>query len=249
LGAAAQPSGHSTGIRPSAPVRSGGWHWFGNVEERAARRAYRHSLPPLYRWRRVIIGVVATAAAVALVSIVSGNPVEWAKQRWYDVTGETVPVADVTATPDPPGSDAPGAAGGAVDPDASTYWARTWVAGSSFPVCGAAEEAGTLVLSWQRPVRVRTLVVSAGLRQEADNRDLQHRPRHLHVRFRASGSSGAFTCLPFELDDTATPQPLEVDSNVDVSELRVSVASVFPSNNEDQDGPVSIRRAVVETRP
>ena len=33
------------------------------AQDRAARREYRRSLPPLYRWRRVLVGVLAVVLA------------------------------------------------------------------------------------------------------------------------------------------------------------------------------------------
>ena len=41
----------------------GGWGASEAAQDRAARREYRRSLPPLYRWRRVIIGVLVVVLA------------------------------------------------------------------------------------------------------------------------------------------------------------------------------------------
>ena len=55
---------------PDPYAMTGSWGASEAAQDRAARREYRRSLPPLYRWRRVLIGVLvlvlATVGGVAL---------------------------------------------------------------------------------------------------------------------------------------------------------------------------------------
>ncbi len=90
-------------LRPSLPTTQAltavstqsWWQRLWDPKDRRARREYRRSLPPFYRWRRVIVGVGGLAAVLVVLSVVGKNPVSWAKDRLYDVRGTLVAVDPV----------------------------------------------------------------------------------------------------------------------------------------------------------
>ena len=81
----------------SAPVtrstqRSTWWTRLWDSKDRVARRAYRRSLPPLYRWRRVIIAVLALGLVGGGLAVVGRSPKAFVQARYYDVRRTLVPV-------------------------------------------------------------------------------------------------------------------------------------------------------------
>ena len=68
------------------------------AQDRAARREYRRSLPPLYRWRRVIIGVLVLVLAGRRSWPCGAIRSGWCKDGWYALTkASIVTVAPVRA--------------------------------------------------------------------------------------------------------------------------------------------------------
>ncbi|WP_167880527.1 hypothetical protein [Nocardioides guangzhouensis] len=186
---------------------------------------------------------------VLLLTVLGRDPVGWVKARWYDVRGTTVPVDGVTAraTPETGGPPAPNTL--VVDADPATAWTITWKAKSPEPACGQGETQGVVVLRWGDPTRVRQLQVDAGLQEGQAERGLEFRPATIDVRYREAGGTGDRECRTLTLRDTADRQTLDLDTEVAVRSLRISVSSVFDSPTPEEDGPVSIRRIVVRSRP
>ncbi|MGB5936536.1 MAG: hypothetical protein WBG76_11790, partial [Ornithinimicrobium sp.] len=103
------------------------WQRLLHTDDRKARRAYRRSLPPLYRWRRVAIVCALVIAVTFAFAIVGKDPAAWAQQRWYDVNGTLVQVGGVEAKALPEDSDLDGfPADALVDADPGTAWATAW---------------------------------------------------------------------------------------------------------------------------
>jgi hypothetical protein len=73
------------------------WSRLWNRHDRGARRAFRRSLPPLYRWRRVIIAVLALVLIGAGLTLIGRSPKSFVLARYYDIKGPLVPVTPVTA--------------------------------------------------------------------------------------------------------------------------------------------------------
>ncbi len=219
---------------------------FGGSEDRAARRAYRRSLPPLYRWRRVALSLLALVVLVGLAFLLAGNPVQLAKQGWYELTDRTERIEGVTASSPGQSERSPE---NAVDRNPSTYWARAWnPEQGETEGCAEAENAGALVLSWEVPTRVRELRVDAGLREVSD-RDKQHRPRTLLVSFRGPGDSER-SCEKLTLSDDPARQTIGLDTGSEVDSLTLSIGSVYPSKTRPEElGPVAIREVHVRARP
>lgn len=216
----------STARIPANPTRQTWWQRFWDPADRRARRDYRRSLPPLYRWRRVIIAVLAIVVALVVLSVVGKNPVTWAKDRYYDVRGTLVVADQVTYAGDPPQSVAPGydvaALGSAAVDDA---WATAWSAAAVGPLSGCDGKPaakGMVRLSFQEPVRVRRLDVLAGLPASNENRPLQFRPSVLLVMYEGR-------CTELQLKDGSDLQKLTFDTGVPVKDLIVAIGATYPA--------------------
>ena len=234
-------------VRPAARRRW--WNRWGDPEERRARREYRRSLPPLYRWRRVIVIVATLVGLSLLLTVMSKDPVGWLRDRWYDLRDTTTPLAEVTAlevTTSPP-TRVPKR--NVTDRDPSTVWGVTWHARPQTPSCGGGEADGYVELRWNQPIRVRKLEVEAGLAEGENDRDLEFRPEKIDVTYRAAPQPGPRVCRRLPLDDIADPQAVDLDTRQPVTALRISIASVFDAKNPKEEGPVSIRRLIVRSRP
>jgi hypothetical protein len=238
-----------TTASPSAPSRpragdgSAPRWWQRSAEERSARRAYRRSLPPLYRWRRVIVVVLVLLLAVAVVSVVEGNPVEWATDRYHDVRGSTEKVPGVEAVAEPGGEPVPAA----TDADASSTWKTPWPADTADQTC-AAPRAGALRLQWADPVRVRGVRISPGTRPGGSvDRRLSPRPATLLVSW--EDASGELRCESLEVADVPDTRDLEVDTETEVDTLWLRIGSVHAAQGATAPRPVAVRYLAVLARP
>ena len=63
------------------------------ARDREAARAYRRSLPPLYRWRRVIIAVLVFALFIGFGALLQLGPVALAQDGWHRLTKQYVTVS------------------------------------------------------------------------------------------------------------------------------------------------------------
>ncbi|MDQ1739217.1 MAG: hypothetical protein QOE53_869 [Pseudonocardiales bacterium] len=193
--------------------------------ERAARAAYRRSLPLRYRLTRVGVGVGVVALIAALIAVTRHDPLAWSQHRLDDLRNTLVPVDDVTASADPPGSVAEDySAAGVVDGHLETAWAVAFTsAGSADLSCGTAVGGAALLLSAPEPVRVRALSVRAGLGTlDPSARLHQWRPKTLELR-----SAGNW-CERVRLQDTADPQLIRLLHPVSTRTLRVTVVGGYP---------------------
>ncbi|MDN5770929.1 MAG: zinc ribbon domain-containing protein [Microlunatus sp.] len=191
------------------------------ARDREARREYRRSLPPLYRWRRVIIAVLVLALCVGLGALLRRDPVSLAKSGWYRLTKDYVPVAGVQAQVDPPSATAPGSDPAAAVDGTVAEWTMVW-APTGESECGAAPGTGTLVLTFPA-TRVRQIRVNPGLDQTNPLRDRQPQPKVIGISF----DGGA--CQPFPLQQTATVESLDADSGTTVTQVRIGIASAYPA--------------------
>jgi hypothetical protein len=233
--------------RGTAPTRTptteGGHWWSRSAEDRAARRAYRRSLPPLYRWRRVIVALLVVVLAVAVVSVVEGNPVEWATQRYHDLRGTTVEVSGVRAVAEPGEEPVPAA----TDDDASSTWKTPWPPGTPEQTCSAPRPFA-LRLQWEDPVRVRGVRVSPGTRGDGTvDRRLSPRPATMLVSW--EDDSGEVRCESLGVTDEAATRDLELDTRTAVDTLWLRVGSVHEAQGANVPRPVSVRYVAVLSRP
>ncbi|GAB2603254.1 zinc ribbon domain-containing protein [Kribbella endophytica] len=245
-GRALHPSA-SSGQAPQAVAKHGWWQRFWDPKDRRARRDYRRSLPPLYRWRRVIVAVGAIAVAWVLLSVVGTNPVTWAKDRVNDVRGTLVPVELAAVAAAPPESIAAG--GYSIEALTSAplddAWATPWATNVVVPLEGCSGKAaaqGTIRLSFPEAVRVRRLDVLAGLPATDARRPLQFRPSVLLVL-----SEGR--CQEVALKDSADVQKLELDTGVPVKDLTIAIGATYPGRAGAAQPVAAITSLAVQSRP
>ena len=209
------------------------------AQARAARKAYRRSLPPLYRWRRVIIGVLVAALAGAGLVVTGRDPIGVARAGWHALNKRYVKVTPVQASVDPEGATAAGSNVGALVDSSVQEWTMTWQP-SAESACGAAADTGTIVLSFA-PTRVRRIQILPGLDKSNPQRPLQLLPQAIGITF----DDGR--CHPFTLT-TKAEQLLTVDSGTKTSTVRIGIGSTS-SPGPDALPLVSITEIVVQSFP
>ncbi len=211
------------GFAASVPEQPGALP--GSVEQsaaaadRSARRAYRRSLPPFYRWRRVLIGLlVALLALGGLVWV--RHPVAAARDTWYRVNKEYTPVTPVVAFVEPPAATVAGADPAALVDRTVREWTMSWQPASA-TACGAAPGTGEIVLTFA-PTRIRRLQIVPGLDQSNPRRGQQLLPQEIGVTY-----PGA-RCQRVVLDRSDRQQPIVLDSRTPVTSVRIGIGSVYP---------------------
>jgi hypothetical protein len=211
-----------------------------NPEERRAKRQYRRSLPPFYRWRRVIVTIAIVVVAALALTLTGNNPVGYLKDRWRDLTVEPVVIDGVAATAE--GFVAPGYHVARLPGPRSEAWATRWPHDPGPPGdCGRSQAAGWVVLHLNHPTHVRKLYVWAGL--GSDSRQSQFRPKRLDVRYSATG------CKEFTLADTADRQELSLDTGTAVRSLAISVGDAYAPRSTPSHDLVAIGGIEVLYRP
>jgi hypothetical protein len=173
----------------------------------------------------VLVTVAVVGSAVLVLVLTGNNPVGYVRERWRDLTVDPVPIANVTASPRPPGSVAPTYDISKLPGERRDAWATSWPTGSTTPSgCGTTPpDTGRILLSWDQPTRVRGLEVWAGLAVDRGRLN-QYRPKRLDVSY---VGSGAPRCVELTLHDTADGQRLTFDTGTDVASLVISVGDVY----------------------
>ncbi len=195
------------------------WTRLWDSKDRVARRAYRRSLPPLYRWRRVIIAVLALGLIGGGLAVVGRSPKAFFQARYYDLRHTLVPVSGVTATIIPPEASAPDTTPDALVDATAKAWQMNWTASTQGSPCNATPTTPVIQLSFAR-TRIREIDLRAGLLDDNPNRLLQFRPQKIWVAY-------ADTCQEVTLQDVAR-QPVPLDTEVGVDSLRIGVQTAFP---------------------
>jgi hypothetical protein len=221
----AQPLGRAA-VAPRTPDRPPGASDL--ASERAARSAYRRSLPIRYRVIRIGSAVAATALVIAFVAAAGRDPVGWTRRQIYAVRGTLVPVQVANASSD--GSTAQGfSAEGAVDGNTSTAWGITMTSvGSNSLTCDVSPGGTALLLTiaGTNPVTVRALEVRSGLSDPGGK--LQFRPAMLELR-----AAGGW-CERVRLRNTAAAQRVKISAHA-MTGLRVSIVGAYPPPTGGQD--------------
>lgn len=212
---------------PAAPAPSATSAWRRMLEERdrSAKRAYRRSLPPLYRWRRVVLAVLVPALVVGGLVAVGRHPVRWAQERWWDLKGSVVAVPGVTAGTSPEDASVTGSDPASLVDGTEQAWSEPWQPPAEGDSCGGAKGTGRVVLSFS-PTRVREITINAGLPASNPRRPLEFRPQAVGVRF----DSGP--CRTFTLADVPDRQRLVVDSGVPVRTVVIGVDTTYPARSD-----------------
>ena len=208
-----------------APAATSAWRRMLEERDRSAKRAYRRSLPPLYRWRRVVLAVLVPALVVGGLVVVGRHPVRWAQERWWDVRGTVVAVSGVTAATSPEDASVSGSDPASVVDGTEQAWSEPWQPPAEGDSCGGARGTGRVVLSFA-PARVREITINAGLPASNARRPLEFRPQAVGVRF----DSGP--CRSFTLADAPDVQRLVVDSGVPVRTVMIGFDTTYPARSD-----------------
>lgn len=224
-----RPRDDQADSKVTSPKR-GWWARLWDTDARAARRAYRRSLPSRYRWFRAAMAALAVGGAAALALALTRDPIGWVRETWFDVRDETVAVTGVSATTSPEPAVVEGFEGAnAVDGDITSAWGIAWPADTlGAQSCGEARGLGSLVLALDEPARVRQILLLAGLDENDADRDRQFRPKEIDVAWTDGG------CVRLQLDDTGDAQTRDLDTGAAVQELTLTIASAHPPDSDSQ---------------
>lgn len=193
------------------------------AQDRAARKAYRRSLPPLYRWRRVLIGILIAVLLVVAGVLLRGNPVEAAKGAWYSLRREYVWVKPVQVAVVPPEASAARSDPAALVDESETEWTMNWTPSGESP-CGPAPGTGYVALTFA-PARIRLLQIAPGLTENNPQRKLQPLPKVLGISF----DNGP--CQTITLEPVPGQQEIKIDSEKPVTQVLIGISSAYPVQN------------------
>ena len=228
---------------PTRTGAEGARHWWSrSPEDRSSRRAYRRSLPPLYRWRRVIVALLLVGLAVGVVSVVGATPSTGPSSA---TTTSSTRRSRSRTSPRPP---SPAGPTRRVRRTASRRRSGTRL-GDEEPRTsrGARTQRDSLRLTLQRPARVRGLRVSPGLRAQNDDRLLHPQPTSLLVSW--STESDGRRCVSLAIEEGAESRDLAFDTERPVGTLWVAVGAVKEAANTTVERPAVIRDVAVLRRP
>jgi hypothetical protein len=213
--------------------------------DRASRRAFAATLPPRYRWGRIVLATVIAALVITLVILVGTDPIGWFRARWYDVRGTVVAAPGVQATI--VGAATDDRPGRAEDPAAlvdgtAAEWSTDWTPGKAAGPCGGVPGSPLIELTLAQPARIRGVDFRGGLGSGLSDRPLQFRPQVIGL----VADGGA--CRAYPLPDAAGPQRLDFDTGRDVSVIKISIDGAYPPR-EDGLQRLSITEITLLTRP
>jgi hypothetical protein len=220
----------------------GWWQRLWDSHDRAARRAYRRSLPPLYRWRRVLIAILLLGLGIGGLYALRQHPLRWVIERWYDLFNTTNVVTGVTAKVNPPQATAAGSEPAALTDTSKASWSMTWKPKQEGESCGGAPGTGVILLTIPDATRVREIDIAAGLPVDDPARQLQFRPKSIGIRFDGGD------CRSFPLENAAGEQPIKVDSEVPVQTIQIGVDTTYAAPADGQP-LLSITEVRVKSRP
>jgi hypothetical protein len=209
------------------------------AQDRAARKAYRRSLPPLYRWRRVIIGVLVAALIVVIAVALRSDPVGIVKGAWYGLRQQYVWVRPVQATVIPPEATAAKSDPAALVDESDNEWTMNWTPTGVSP-CGPAPGTGFIMLTFA-PTRIRLMQIVPGLAESNPERKLQPLPQVLGIDF------GDGKCKTIELRSAPGMQTIKIDSKQKVTQMRIGIHSATPLANAEP--LISITEVILKAYP
>lgn len=255
------------GARPQPPPERVPWwrRWFrpgGDNTRRAARAAYRHSLPVrvrIIRWGLALLGVGAIFGALVFIG---QNPVGWAMNNWKDLLGKTTQVQGMDAYTQPqpgsatsstatssPNTAAPtsgSTAGPPVDTAqnvldnlSDTAWTVIWSQGLNQQPANVACDspalagASSILLVPSGSATLKKISVAAGLPESDSRRMLQWRPKTIQLSY----SNGE--CEQIVLDDVPGLQEKDLDT-VDTSQVLLSIIDAYPPAGDQPDNEISV---------
>ena len=210
----------------SRPVqkRDTWWTRLWNSKDRAARRAYRRSLPPLYRWRRVIISVLALGLIGGGLTVVGRSPKAFFMTGYYNLRKTFVVVPGVQAKIIPPDGSAANSTPDALLDGTAKPWKMAWSATTQGKPCNVTQTTPVIELTFPE-TRVRRIEIWAGLLQKNPNRQLEFRPKTIWIAY-------ADQCKNVDLQDIEK-QEFKFDTKTQVTSIRISVQTAYPPDPPD----------------
>jgi hypothetical protein len=216
------------------------WAMSEAARDRAARREYRRSLPPLYRWRRGLIALLVVALGTAGVVIVDESPIRIAKDGWYRLNKAYVKVAPIQATVVPAERTAAGSDPANLVDGTQKEWTMSWSPAQDSS-CGPAAGTGEIVLTFA-PTRIRRIQIMPGLDEHNPLRGRQPLPKTLAVSFPQG------KCTTITLDTQPRQRAVNFDSQEPVTELRIGISSA-QSGGADALPLISITEIILTAYP
>ena len=202
-----------------ATQRSTWWSRLWDSKDRVARRAYRRSLPPLYRWRRAIVIVLALGLVGGGLTVIGRSPKAFFLARYHDVRNTLVAVPGVTAAIIPPEASAADTTPEALVDGTAKAWQMSWTSSTQGGPCRSTPTTAVIQLSFPA-TRVRDINLRAGLLDNNPNRLLQFRPKTVWIAY-------GDQCVERPLADVQQ-QTVPLDTEVLVDSVRLSVQTAYP---------------------
>lgn len=217
------------------------WTRLWDSKDRAARLAYRRSLPPLYRWRRVIISVLALALVGGGLAAVGRSPKAFFMARYYDLRKTLVVVPGVQAEIIPPDGSAADSTPAALIDGTAKSWKMAWTPTTQGSPCGTPPTTPVIELSFPA-TRIKVLDIRAGLLAKDPGRQLQFRPKTIWVAY-------ADHCEDVDLEDVER-QAITLDTKTPVDSIRIGVQTAYaPEPPEGSQQLLAFTEITVKSRP
>ena len=274
------PTLHDDGLGlPQAPPERLPWwrRWFKPAEntKRAARAAYRHSLPLRYRLMRYLFALLGIGAIVGGLTLIGQNPVRWVTDRINDLQGSLVQVQGVQAYSDPDagssgtivpptgtptsGSAAPTTALPAADtaPNvldnlSDTAWSTAWTASSAVnPVDAPCVSPSAPAIPGSAGSVLLVPEGSVTVREISVAAGLSKDDSRRMLQYRPRTVQLAFSdgrCQQITLTDTDELQQHKIEP-VETSQIRLSVIDAYPPATDQPTDQVAISEIRLFERP
>jgi hypothetical protein len=210
---------------PNAYAGYGYWPGPNKAQDRAARRAYRRLLPPLYRWRGLIIGLVIVALLAAAALALGRDPVARVTGAWYNLRQQYIWVKPVSVTVVPADATAADSNPAALVDESENEWTMNWTPSGAPPTCGPAPGTGYVIFTFA-PTRIRLLQIAPGLSEKNPQRALQPLPTQVSIVF-----DNGPTCVTKVLSIDPGQQPIKIDSQRPVSQMIMMINSATSAPN------------------
>lgn len=208
---------------------------------RASARAYRHSLPAVYRLRRVAI-VIAVAILVSVLAAASwSDPRRWVADRWYDLRGTVVPVKITDVQITPPWVTAADSRPGYLTDGTRSMWTAPWTIGKASGSCHLSS-APMITLSFA-PTRVRRIVIFAGAPGDHPERLQQFRPRTISYGYDNQ------SCRTAKLSADGNQETITADSRSAVTNLSIVITGTYDPPANGRSDTLSITEISLQARP
>lgn len=235
-----KPGADAPVSRP-AQKRDTWWSRLWDSKDRAARLAYRRSLPPLYRWRRVIISILALALIGGGLAAIGRSPKAFFMARYYDLRNTRVVVPGIRAEIIPPDASAADSVPEALVDGTAKSWKMAWTPTTQGSPCGAAQTTPVIELTFAS-ARIKEIDMRAGLQEKNPGRKLQYRPKTIWIAY-------ANHCEDVNLEDIER-QPIKLDTKSAVESIRIGVQTAYaPEPPEGSQQVLAFTEITLKSRP